>query len=184
MIVQFILRTAMDQLNHPIVVVRVVLQLIQLTLQKDINMDLALLVYGISLLTSLGSFIAFCVAASAISSALGIMIFLYHTLETPSDYDYKYGPGKEVTDQRWNDRKSFSKSILKISVPAFFIAATLGLLLPSEKTAYIMVGAYTAQRVAENPEVQKLSGKVLTIIENKLDTYVNEAEKKIVEKTK
>lgn len=147
-------------------------------------MDLALLVYGISLLTKIGSFFTACIAVSVVAIIFGLVIFLYHVLETPSDYDYKYGPGKQETDRRWNERKAFSKFILKISVPSFFLAVTIAMLLPSEKTAYIMVGAYTAQKVAENPEVQKLSGKVLTIIENKLDTYVDEAEKKIVEKTK
>lgn len=52
-------------------------------------------------------------------------------------------------------------------------------LLPSERTAYVMVGAYAAQRVAEDPKVQQMSGKVLRVIELKLDEYVTEAEKKI-----
>jgi hypothetical protein len=55
-------------------------------------------------------------------------------------------------------------------------------LIPNEKTAYTMVGAYAAQKVVENNKVQDMSGKVLTIINQKLDTYIDEgiqeAEKK------
>ena len=51
-----------------------------------------------------------------------------------------------------------------------------------------MVGAYTAQRVAENPKVQAMSGKVVTIIEQKLDSYIEEgiaeAEKNVKSKVK
>lgn len=52
-------------------------------------------------------------------------------------------------------------------------------ILPSEKTAYTMVAAYAAQRLAQNSEVQKLSGKVLTIIEHQMDKYIAEGTKPI-----
>ena len=52
-------------------------------------------------------------------------------------------------------------------------------ILPSEKTAYTAVGAYAAQKVAENEKVQQLFGKVLKIIEQKLADYTNEAVKKV-----
>jgi hypothetical protein len=64
----------------------------------------------------------------------------------------------------------------------------LNVLLPSEKTAYTMVAAYAAQKVAENDKVQQMSGKVLTIIEQKLDGYIEdgikEAEAKVSKQTK
>lgn len=52
-------------------------------------------------------------------------------------------------------------------------------ILPSEKTAYTMVGAYAAQRLAQNSEVQELSGKVLTIIEQQMDMYIVEGARPI-----
>lgn len=58
------------------------------------------------------------------------------------------------------------------------------ILLPSEKTAYTMVGAYAAQKVAENDKVQQMSGKVLTIIEQKLDGYIDEGVKEAEDKLK
>ena len=40
-----------------------------------------------------------------------------------------------------------------------------------------MVGAYATQKIAENDKVQETGKKVLTIIEQKLDTYVDEGVK-------
>lgn len=146
-------------------------------------MDLALLVYGISLLHSFNNLLIAIIATSVVVSGISILVYLGFRLTEPSKYDYMDKPKAEV-DKSWNDKKDFVAKIIKFSIPIFFVVSIISILLPSEKTAYIMVGAYTAQKVAENPEVQKLSGKVLTIIENKLDTYVDEAEKKIKEKTK
>jgi hypothetical protein len=42
-----------------------------------------------------------------------------------------------------------------------------------------MVGAYAAQRLAQNSEVQELSGKVLTIIEQQMDKYIAEGTKPV-----
>lgn len=57
------------------------------------------------------------------------------------------------------------------------VSFCLGLILvivPSEKTAYTMIGAYAAQKVSKDENVQKLSGKVLTIIEQKMNEYIEE----------
>lgn len=40
--------------------------------------------------------------------------------------------------------------------------------------AWLMVGAYAGQKVAENENVQRLSGKVLTVIEQNVDKYTQE----------
>jgi hypothetical protein len=44
-----------------------------------------------------------------------------------------------------------------------------------------MVGAYATQKVAENEKVQETGQKVLSIINNKLDSYVEEGIKKATE---
>ncbi len=59
------------------------------------------------------------------------------------------------------------------------VLITTATLLPSERTAYLMVGAYAAQRVAEDPKVQQISSKVLKAIELKIDGYIEEASKEI-----
>lgn len=53
----------------------------------------------------------------------------------------------------------------------------MSVLIPSERTAYIMVGAYATQKVAEQPRTIELSNKVLKIIEKKLDDALVDVEK-------
>lgn len=59
------------------------------------------------------------------------------------------------------------------------VVASLGLvisvLVPPEKTLYIMDGAYATQKVITNPEVRDMSEDVLVIIKNKLKQYADES---------
>lgn len=127
-------------------------------------MDLALLVYAISLLQGIGAFFV------AVNMACGAWIvgnFIY--------WIDSYGPSAEkvagIKKRMWN--------AVWVAVAASWVL----ILLPTEKTAYTMVGAYAAQKVVENDKVQAMSGKVLTIIEQKLDGIIEdgaqEAEKKV-----
>lgn len=54
----------------------------------------------------------------------------------------------------------------------FVAAAAVAIIVPKEKTAYMMAGAYATQRIYESPETAKLQGKVLAILNDKLDTYM------------
>lgn len=120
-------------------------------------MDLALLVYGISLLAGTKAFFATLLGCS-ILFAIGNFI---HWAESYGD---KHTPG--CIQRSW---KTFWVAIISFWILIF---------IPSERTAYTMVGAYAAQRVAENEKVQQMSGKVLTIIEQRLDGYIAEGMEK------
>ena len=61
------------------------------------------------------------------------------------------------------------------AVPVFGLL--LAITLPSEKTAYTMVGAYAAQKVAERPDTQEIAKDVIAIINSKVKEYAIEAEK-------
>lgn len=76
---------------------------------------------------------------------------------------------KDKTEKRSN----LDKVIRRIGITAI-VAAILNIFIPSEKTAYIMVGAYATQKVSENEKVQETGKKVLTLIEQKLDSYIEE----------
>ncbi len=126
-------------------------------------MDLALLVYVISLLHGVGAFFTALIMACG---AVGIGNFIY--------WIDSYSPSEEkVAGIRKRLWKAFWVAI---------VSAWVLILLPSEKTAYTMVGAYAAQKVAENDKVQQMSGKVLTIIEQKLDSYIEEGIKEAEDK--
>lgn len=120
-------------------------------------MDLALLVYGISLLSGIKAFSIAVLIVCAVF-AIGNLI---HWGESYGD---KYTAG--FISRSWK--------VLWVALVASWIL----ILIPSEKTAYTMVGAYAAQRVAENEKVQQMSGKVLTIIEQRLDDYIAEGMEK------
>lgn len=115
-------------------------------------MDLALLVYGISTLENLKVFLGLIMGACAACSLFLVMNSTFISREEEAKY------------WKWAKR----------CVVVFCVIGFLQVLLPSQKTAYTMVGAYAAQRVSENEKVQQMSGKVITIIEQKLDGYIDE----------
>lgn len=137
-------------------------------------MDLALLVYGISLLHPLGAFII----------GLGIMglasvgfFFIWRISECDAKSYYSERENKERLDNGVMCEKWIKRGV-GVAVTCFFLM----IFVPTEKTAYTMVGAYAAQKVAENDKVQQMSGKVLTIIEQKLDSYIEDGVKEIEDK--
>ena len=120
-------------------------------------MELALLVYLISLLPSIG------VAAVFISISGGIaLIFLW---------------GAILIDELFKSR--LWPTIFTL-IWAFWVFVAI--VIPSEKTAYLMVGAYATQKIAEAPKTQELGAEVLKIIELKIKHYSEEAQREMLEK--
>ena len=111
-------------------------------------MELVWLVYGIGLLGDIIGLIG------GLIIVCGIIAFFYFV----SGYEPNF-----VKAKPW---------LITALILCIFMAV-----LPSEKTAYTMVGAYAAQRLAQSPEVQQMSGKVLTIIEQQMDKYIAEGAK-------
>ena len=76
----------------------------------------------------------------------------------------------------------------KKNVPKYGIAAAIvfliAALIPSEKTMYVMAGAYVTQQIAENPNVQRIGGKIVTVIDKKLDEIIDEGVSKVKESTR
>ena len=112
-----------------------------------------------------------------------------------SELDNNDKPKQEVLDKE--------NIITNIGVISFKVCMTcliLTTLIPSEKTAYMMVGAYVTETVITSPVTAKIvdktidkvgkvadntdeiSGKVLTILNQKLDKYIKEGEDVVVKK--
>jgi hypothetical protein len=53
------------------------------------------------------------------------------------------------------------------------VLALIATILPSEKTIYLMLGAYTGQKIIQS----ETAGKVLEIVNLKIDDYLEEAKK-------
>ena len=120
-------------------------------------MELALLVYLISLLPSIG-------AAAMLISFLGgfALIFLWGAVLIDDIFKSRLWP--TIFTLIW----------------AFW--AFVAMFIPSEKTAYLMVGAYATQKIAEAPKTQELGAEVLKIIELKIKHYSEESQKEMLEK--
>lgn len=120
-------------------------------------MELALLVYLISLLPPIGAI------AILISFLGGIaLIFLWGAVLFEDFLKSRLWP--TIFTLIW----------------AFWVFVAM--FIPSEKTAYLMVGAYATQKIAEAPKTQQLGAEVLKIIELKIKHYSAEAEKEMLEK--
>lgn len=71
--------------------------------------------------------------------------------------------------------KKFNFRTAKWTIPFATFLTLLAALLPSEKTLYLMAGGYFGQQVVQSEQV----GKVVKIIDIKLDEYLKEAENKL-----
>lgn len=112
-------------------------------------MELALLVYVLGVLPSAISFMLW------ITSILAVALLIIWL-------DYF-------------DRKAY-KPPVKTSWLCLLLAIII-VFIPSERTAYLMVGAYTAQKIAETPQVLAVSADVIKIITAKIKTYAEEVDK-------
>ena len=121
-------------------------------------MDLALLVYAISTMQGIKVVTGLLLALS-ILVCLGLFVYMGDQSEYRTD---------SVANKAWAWKR------VKLWFSCTLFCALVFAALPTQKTAYTMVAAYATQRVAENEKVQQLSGKVLTIIEQKLDGYIAE----------
>jgi hypothetical protein len=138
-------------------------------------MELALLIYGVSLLPQLSASLGWLLFVLVIPMIISGITWLVNT-------DDRYL--SESEKERAKTTVDSARTWFKRSVIWFFIAGAMNTLLPSEKTAYMMVGGYVSQTIVQSDamgrvvsESSKISGKILDIINNKLDGYVEETVK-------
>lgn len=139
-------------------------------------MDLALLVYGISILGSIGPVLGITIGLILLSLVISL-IYRFSALGIES-WDSE-GTKKRKLEERVPLEKCIKRLFGILVVTTIFAVA-----IPSEKTAYMMVGAYATQKVAENEKVQETGKKVLTLIEQKLDSYIDDGLKEAQKKAK
>lgn len=149
-------------------------------------MDLALLVYGISLLEKVITFFGVVIFFGLIVSFV-TAIFTLSWKFVGNEYSWNLNKDGSVKEPVMRGRL-FGQKMFKWSIVISIFSAFILIALPSEKTAYMMVGAYATQKVTENEKVQETGKKVLTLIEQKLDNYIDEgiksAERKVSKEIK
>ena len=126
-------------------------------------MELALLVYFASVV---GTF----------SKLLGLLSFLLFSVSIAfvitlliGDLGIKkrYGETEEELNNQLKIKSILTKSV-KWTIPLTIIFALLSVLLPTERTVYLMTAAYATQTIAQNDRVQKIGSDVLEVVEKKL----------------
>ncbi|WOZ15071.1 hypothetical protein GNVKYODX_CDS94 [Acinetobacter phage vB_AbaM_AB3P2] len=128
-------------------------------------MKLAMLVYFASLshglcvfLFFLGIILTIVGAAATINRSITNDVY-----DGYADYEIEK---KQRADSAFNSTKKF----LLIGP----VVVALSILIPSEKTIYIMAGAYATEQIASNERVQKIGSDVLQVIEGKLEKLKQE----------
>lgn len=139
-------------------------------------MDLALLVYAISTLGSLHNVLGVLLFISTLAS-VGFGIAVVSTVIDPAEYSWnldREGNLKPIVAQARKNTVRWAKW----SVAVALTTSSLLVMLPSERTAYLMVGAYATQKIAEDPKVQETGNKVLQVINQKLDEVLEQGKRK------
>ena len=139
-------------------------------------MELALLIYGISLLPQISSALSFLSYSLFFGAIISSVVWLIASDERNLG---------ESEKQKARNCVATCGSWIKRSITWFLIVGAISIAIPSEKTAYMMAGSYAAQTVAQSEamgkvitESGKISSKILDIINNKLDGYVEETMQK------
>ena len=126
-------------------------------------MELALLVY-------------FASVVGAFSGLLGLLSFLLFSVSIAfvitlligdlGVKNYSYATNQELENEL-KIKKILIKSV-KWTIPLTIIFALLSVLLPTERTVYLMTAAYATQTIAQNDRVQKIGSDVLEVVEKEL----------------
>lgn len=126
-------------------------------------MSLAFIIYLIDALSSIRV-----LSWVALASAIIFTIFAFFAAVNEAEDDNNYSDNPKY--QKY--RKYVTRGFWYIASVALFIAV-----VPDKKTSYTIFAAHVAQKMYESPESAKLQGKVLTILNKKLDEYIDELPK-------
>lgn len=125
-------------------------------------MELALLIYFIGILPTIDRF-------SALFVAISVVLILFTAFFTALE-------GSSIFE--------FTKKHTKFMYTYFgliFAAFITAIAIPSEKTMYMMAGAYATQQVYQSEEARQLGSKLVKLIDKKMVQYIGEAEEAINE---
>ena len=126
-------------------------------------MELALLVYFASVVGSVSTLLVTSSVVLFLVSTTFIITLLIGNLGVKQYLD--------ETEEELNNQlkiKSILIKSIKWTIPFTVIFALLSVLLPTERTVYLMTAAYATQTIAQNDRVQKIGSDFLEVVEKKL----------------
>ncbi len=119
--------------------------------------SLAFWFYAIDVADALNGFFRFAAIVAGLGSVLAVLIAL------------------GMTDQNCNENEWRTwRRCVTLAAVIFFPSLLLTIIIPQEKTLYMMLGAKTAQDIVANPKVQQVGGKVMDLINKKLETLASD----------
>ena len=126
-------------------------------------MELALLVWFASVVGTFSNLLGLFSFVLLVISVVFIITLLVGNLGV-NQYGYDTEDGLE---NELKIKKVLIKSV-KWTIPFAIIFALISVLLPTERTVYLMTAAYATQTIAQNDRVQKIGTDVLEVVEQKL----------------
>ena len=132
-------------------------------------MELALLVYFASVVGSISTFLIILAIMLFCISVAFVITLLTGNLGIKT----RYGETEEEIKNQLKIKSTLTKSV-KWTIPLTIIFALLSVLLPTERTVYLMTAAYATQTIAQNDRVQKIGNDVLEVVEKKLNEMKGE----------
>ena len=134
-------------------------------------MELLFLIYIINTLDPIHHFLT---VVGGISIAVAVVIYSVIALSFAEDDNEEFRK-KAVP---------YANSVVKILI----FSSILDVVIPNEKTAYMMTAGYIAQHIAQSDAMDKainestvITNKIVTIVNKKLDSYIDESTKEIEE---
>jgi hypothetical protein len=146
-------------------------------------MELAILVYLISLIGSVTTLAGVLLFVAGLTAVIFSIVFMTQVFDSTSEYSWNLNRDGTLK-QSVLAARALQKRLLKVSSIVAIIMAFIVVLVPSSKTAWTMVGAYAAQKIAQDPRTVDVGSKVMTIIEQQLDRVIEEGSKKAMEQVK
>lgn len=132
-------------------------------------MELALLVYFASVV---GTFSTLLWLFSFVLLVISVA-FVITLLTGDLGIKTRYGETEEMLSSQLRIKSTLTKSV-KLTIPFAVVFALLSVLLPTERTVYLMTAAYATQTIAQNDRVQKIGSDVLEVVEKKLSEMKGE----------
>ena len=126
-------------------------------------MELALLVYFASVVGTLSTLLGLFSFVLLVISVVFVITLLTGNLGVNQ---YNCETEDELSHQL--KIKSILTKSVKWTIPLTIIFALLSVLLPTERTVYLMTAAYATQTIAQNDRVQNIGSDVLEVVEKKL----------------
>lgn len=126
-------------------------------------MELALLVYFASVVGSVSTLLGISSAVLFLVSTAFVVTLLIGDLGVKQ---YSYDTEDKIENEL-KIKKILTKSV-KWTTPFAIIFALISVLLPTERTVYLMTAAYATQTISQNDRVQKIGSDVLEVVEKKL----------------